>query len=674
MHNEVTGQHVRIDGLARQVVHLLDAKTSIEKLLEQACISLSDEALEALATALLSLVNLGLISLGSAEAQSHLQRQAEQFDQRKPRAWHNPLAVRFALLDPDERLAALVQAGRVVSVTRMVQLALLLLLVGFLVAAVNTQALGEQLAFMARSPHQWWQMIVVYPFLKCLHEFAHAIAVKRFGGAVHEMGITLLVLMPVPYVDASDSWRIESRRRRILVSAAGMLAEGVVASLALVIWSLVEPGLIHEMAFALALTGSLSAVLFNANPLLKFDGYQILQDLLDIPNLAPRATRYLRYLLRRYLLNIKSAVSPVSGMGERRWLFLYGVSAGVYRWVITMGIALYLATRFPILGSLLAIFALYQLAVKPLFKGVGYLAHSSELAGQRTRGIMVSSTLVAMFMGLVFLVPMPTSTRAQGVVSVPVQARLYAPQSGEIASLNISDGQLVLPGQLLLTLNAPVLNKQLAVAQSELEVLKVQVQAALSNDKDSASSYREDLQEKRKNLAALSDRVASLQVRAGAQGTIKLDSRLLRVGQFVEAGASLGHIVNQESLHVKAVVRQSDISRVKAGVDHISVRLAEQFSQPLEATLIQQTPAGDRQLPSQALAGNGPGAIAVASGSEQQWETVEPVFHLELELPAGVTSSGIGGRAYVTLTHQAESLGSRSWRSLRQLLLDQLAI
>ncbi|NND91430.1 MAG: HlyD family efflux transporter periplasmic adaptor subunit [Granulosicoccus sp.] len=674
VHSEVTGQHVRINGINRQVVSLLDGCSAVEQLLEMVSPESCDDEKEALALGLLALASYGLISLNTPAAQSQLQQQAAESSRCRARAWHNPLAIRLPLMDPDAWLERIDRACRGVSVGALVKIAVSLILSALLVAALHTRELADQIAFIARTPQQWWQMIVLYPLLKCIHEFAHAMLVKRFGGSVHEVGITLLVLMPVPYLDASDSWRLESRRQRILVSAAGMLAEGAVAALGLFTWLLVEPGVLHDMGFALALTGSVSTLLFNANPLLKFDGYQILQDTIDIPDLAPRASRYLRYLFRRHVLGIRAASSPVSASGERRWFIAYGLSAGVYRWVLTLSIALYLATRFPILGSLLALFALFQLIVRPVIRAIAYLARSPELQDRRSTAALVSGIVASTLIAIFLLVPAPTSTRAQGVVSVPSQARLFAPYSGEIASLNVSDGQLVARDQLLLTLRSPELTTRLAVTRSELDVIGIRYQAALVNDIGNASSLREDLQETRRLLSTLSDRVESLKVKAGTSGTVKLDSRLLRVGQYVQAGTSLGHIVNADSLRIKAVVRESDISRVKAGVRQVNVRLAERFSKPLDANLVQETPAANRDLPSQAMAGNGLGGIAVASKQDRKWETVEPVFHLELELPQGTRASGIGGRAYVTLTHEAESLGNRSWRTLRQLLLDQLAI
>lgn len=674
VHNQVTGQHMRVNAVARMVLHALDARSSVEEIVESLSLVVSDAEKEALALSLVSLSEQGMISLADAAHESRLQERISHKASQGKRMWHNPLAIRVPLHDPDRWLASLVACLNPALNKRSLIIASLIMLIAVYTAFLHRQELLSQLHQVAATPKHWWQFAVLYPLLKCVHELAHAIAIKRWGGEVHEVGITVLVLMPIPYVDATDIWRFERRYQRILVSAAGMLAEGFLAAIGLLTWLLVEPGALYDLGFALALTGSVSTLLFNANPLLKFDGYHILQDALDIPNLASRATRYLQYLTRRYVLAVSTASSPVTADSEKKWLFMYGVCAGFYRWIITLGIALYLASRFPLLGTLLALFALFQLIVHPLVRVVGYLHGASELQGRRGR--VVCGVVLCLGVGVVcfVVVPIPTNTRAQGIVGLPTQSEIYAPESGQIKALLITQGQQVMANQLLFKLDAPDLETRLAVMQAGLAELSAQYQAALVSDVVASRLLLLDLEETRSRLAQLSARVASLSVRALVDGTISLDLLNARIGQYVHAGNALGYVVDSRQLLVKAIVPQSEISRVREGVNSVSIRLAERFSEPLIAHLVHETPAANHSLPSQALAYNGHSGIAVASNGENQWKTVEPVFHVEFSLPTTTSSVGIGGRAYVTMNHAAESIGQRSWRSIRQLLLDQLAI
>ena len=675
VHNRVSGQHMRTNALARLVMHRLDGRTSVEEIVKQSAPIVNDEELEALAISLFALSEQSMISLGDAN-----QDQSSEAARSSARLHKNRVCGTTRWLYAFRctiRIAGWQQSRlslKPLLCKRALFLCATVILVAIAMAMHQWSELLSQFARVRDTPDSWWHFALMYLLLKCAHECAHAIAIKHWGGDVHEIGITLLVLMPIPYVDATDMWRFAKRSQRILVGSAGMLIEALMAAVGLLIWLNVEPGLLGDFGFAAAITGSVSTVLFNANPLLKFDGYHIVQDALDIPNLASRASAYLRYLARRYLLQILSATGPGVAAGERRWLLIYGISATAYRWVITLGIALYLASRFPLLGGLLAIFALHQLIVRPACHFLRYLQTAQELCGRRTSvgaSLLVCTTLVVLTL---ILVPVPTNTRAQGIVGVPMQAQIFAPESAEINEILVEQGQQVIIGQSILVLDAPLLHTRLATLRAKLSEIGAQYQSVLFSDVVAARALLHDRQQTNTQISQLEQRVAALTVRATVDGTINLDTINGRPGTFVQAGDVLGYVVNPENLLVKAVVSQSDISRVREGVNSVRIRLAERFSEPFDAALLQETPAATRNLPSQILAYDGLSGIAVASNEENQWMSVEPVFHLELSLPTNATAVGIGGRAYITMNHAAESIGQRSWRSMRQLLLDRLAI
>ena len=165
-------------------------------------------------------------------------------------------------------------------------------------------------------------LYLVFPLIKALHELGHATATKAGGGEVHDMGIMLLVLLPVPYVEASAATVFKSKYRRALVGAAGVAVELFVAAIAFYLWLLVEPGLVRAMLFNVMLIASVSTLLFNGNPLLRYDAYYILADLIEIPNLAARSTRYWGYLIERYLLGVHEAEPPDASRSEKAWFAL----------------------------------------------------------------------------------------------------------------------------------------------------------------------------------------------------------------------------------------------------------------------------------------------------------------------------------------------------------------
>ncbi|TFH41932.1 MAG: peptidase M50, partial [Lysobacterales bacterium] len=246
--------------------------------------------------------------------------QREQRQKWKKRLM-NPLAVRIPLVDPDRFLdtwlpivrpffgwiGLLIWAGIVST--------------GVVLAVTHWKELSAHAASQALSPMNLVLLVFVYPIVKGLHEFGHGFATKVWGGEVHEMGIMFLVFMPVPYVDATASASFPEKSRRISVSAAGMMVELGLAALCMFLWLQIEPGIVRDIALNVMLIGGISTLLFNGNPLLRFDGYYIFSDAIDVPNLGSRANKYIAYLAQRFLCGVRGAQSPANAPGEARWFF-----------------------------------------------------------------------------------------------------------------------------------------------------------------------------------------------------------------------------------------------------------------------------------------------------------------------------------------------------------------
>ena len=670
LHNALSGEQVRLNEAALSVVLALDGERSVGEVLEARRAPVDEAFRETLADTLLTLESAGLLRFGRSGDTARLVERACRKRRRRPL---DPLALRVPLHDPDAWLSRLDPRlsglnGRAVGIGLAALFALALA-----VAVGAGERLTGEVAEVAASPGHWWLYVLIWPLLKLAHELAHAVLVKRFGGAVHEAGVTLLVLMPVPYVDASDSARFARRRERIAVAAAGMLAEGALAALALLLWSVTEPGLVHSAALATALLGSVSTLLFNANPLLRFDGYQILQDVLDVPNLGTRSAAYLSWSIRRVALRAAVPRPPLTGPHERRWLLGYAVSSLLYRCALTLAIALFLASAVPLIGVPLALFALYRFAVRPSVKAVRYLGRSAELAGRRPRAVLAALACVALPCAAVAFVPLPSSTRVEGVVKVARESALIAAASGFVVDVPAPPGGRVLPGERVIGLSSPELAARRARLGAEAAVLETRRHALLGRDPAEAARLDAELDTLLAQTALLDADLDALQVHAAAAGRFAPVSAQLAPGRAVSRGEVLGHIASGVPPSVEVVVEQRAIGRVRDGVRAARVRLAERLDEPLSARLLGGAPAADRRLPSAALAFDGTRGIAVASG-EGELRTVEPVFHVELELPAGTALTGVGGRAYVTLVHDAEPLGRRLWRAVRQLFLEKLSL
>ncbi|MFI4998981.1 MAG: peptidase M50, partial [Reyranellales bacterium] len=253
----------------------------------------------------------------------------------------NPMAVRVPLFDPNRLLELTMPLFRPLFTVAGFLAWLALVLSGFVLAVLHWPELTSDVADRVLAAENVAIIICIYPVVKSLHELGHAYATKIWGGEVHEIGIMLLVFIPVLYVDASASAAFKQKHRRIVVGAAGILVEMALAAIAMIVWVQGSPGLGRSIAFNVMLIGGVSTLLFNGNPLLRFDGYYIFSDLVEIPNLGSRANAYVLYLLQRELFRIDDVETPVVEPSEAKWLLGYAVLSFLYRMLVSLGIALF---------------------------------------------------------------------------------------------------------------------------------------------------------------------------------------------------------------------------------------------------------------------------------------------------------------------------------------------
>ena len=200
----------------------------------------------------------------------------------------NIMFMRFPLLDPDRFLVRTLPVVRKLISPFGAVLWLLVVGFGLNIVVDNFSALRVQGQGMLAT-NNLFLLYLGLIVVKTFHEFGHAYFCRRFGGEVHVMGVMLMIFTPMPYVDATSSWSFRERWKRVLVGAAGMIVEIFIAAIAAFFWAQTGPGILHSLAYNIMFVASVSTVIFNVNPLMRFDGYYILSDLLEIPNLNQRA-------------------------------------------------------------------------------------------------------------------------------------------------------------------------------------------------------------------------------------------------------------------------------------------------------------------------------------------------------------------------------------------------
>ena len=328
----------------------------------------------------------------------------------------NPMAVRVPLFDPDRLLDLTMPFLRPLFTVPGFLAWLALVATGVVLAVIHWPELTSDVSDRALATRERRGDPLRLPLHQEPARARTRVRDEGWGGEVHEIGVMLLVFVPVLYVDASASAAFSQKRRRIIVGAAGILVEMALAAVATIVWLHGSPGLGRTVAFNVMLIGGVSTLLFNGNPLLRFDGYYIFSDLIEIPNLGSAQTPMSSIFFRGACSILTTSRLPSLCRAKRKWLLSYAVLAFAYRMPVWVGIALFLTTRLVFVGLLMVVWAVGMIAVVPVFKGVKFLATSPRLRGQRRRAFAVVGGLAAAAVTILFLIPLPYATVAEGVI------------------------------------------------------------------------------------------------------------------------------------------------------------------------------------------------------------------------------------------------------------------
>jgi len=532
---------------------------------------------------------------------------------------------------------------------------------------------------IANLPWLYAVMVVI----KVLHEFGHGYACRKLGGEVPETGIMLLVFNPLPYVDASSSSAFRSKWDRILVGAAGMMVELGLAAVAVLVWANTGQGLVHTLAHNAIVVASVVTLLFNGNPLLRFDGYHILSDWLELPNLQSKSSRMALYLLERYGFSLRTSVNPAESRREGWWLAVYFVASVTYRTMILVGILLLVSLHFMVLGMLLAVIFGFMWLVMPVVKAVKYLSSSPRLDACRARAVTVALLLVGGILGFLCLLPMPNHFRAEAVVRAEPFARVYARTDGRLAGVLAASGTMVKQGTPLLQLINEELVHEIELLDAEQQRADVQARLALEEDPVRYQSLRPYFRALEVRRARLNDDLEALAVRAPCDGLWLAPDAGLYVGGTLPRGLEMGVVQGDGEFYISAVVKQDDVSRLFTShqVSDTEVRVRGQEGIVLGVKNFNALPAERESLPSAALGLLGGGTAAVDTrqlagrglvdaGQAQGTRATEPVFEIRATLDAS-RANGVrlmhGQRAMARMTLPSEPLMSQWVRALRQL-------
>jgi len=586
----------------------------------------------------------------------------------------NPLSVSFPLFDPERLLNRLTPFARPLQNRIGLLLWFALVATAAFQAALHRSELTQDVTDRILTAENIFILWLLFPLIKTFHELGHGLATKIFGGEVHEMGVLLMALQPVPYVDASAASAFRSKRQRILVGAAGMMIELVIASLAFFLWLNLQPGALRAVAYNVMFIAGVSTVLFNANPLLRYDGYYMLADYLEMPNLRARAQAYLKYLCERHVFGCEDAVSEPATTAERAWLLVYPIGAFIYRLFALAAVVLFLASKFFFVGVLLAFAGVAAWVLVPLVKATLYVCASPRIQSVRRRALVATALAVFVIAGALLWLPLPLRTRAEGVIWLPEQARLRAASDGFVEQIVATPGSRVKVGDVLIVTRDPQLTTQVAVLEARLDELETRYTAQWLTDIRQAQIIKDEVEHVRDQLVRARERVTDLTIRSRTEGVFEIPDAPSMAGRFVRQGALLGYVLDIGTLSARVVVPDADVDLVRHRTKRVEFRLIDRPTETFTTTIQREVPAASEKLPSTALGSQGGGAIAVDPLDKEGLKSVEKIFQFDLALPSEAHIRAFGGRVYVRFDHGWEPMAHRWERRLRQLFLSRFHV
>lgn len=663
-----------------RVLSLCDGRRTLDQVWDAACAAASDDGASISQHELVQLVsslhsNDLLQTQVSPDAGEVFERFERQRKAKFKQNWLNLMSLRLPLFHPDAWFDKQAGLARALFSLPVALLWLALVAPAAVLGAQHWHELTENLSDRVLSASNLVLLWFVYPVVKAIHEWAHGLAVKARGGTVREIGLLFIIFTPVPYVDATSSYAFPSKWARAQVAAAGILAELALGAVAVYVWLAAEPGLLTAIAYNVILIAGVSTILVNGNPLMRYDGYFIATDLLELPNLAQRAQNYWVYLSDRFLFGAKDAEPPMaSSRGERLILGLYGAIAPVYRLLITVGLIWFVASEYLLIGAIMAVMAGWQALVMPVWKAWKHLNEGGSLARRREPAKRRALLLLAGVLAFLGLVPLPFYSVHQGVIWLPDEALVRAEAPGQISAVQAASGSAVARGAPLLKIDNLPLQAELTQAAAALAQTEASLRRAEVAEPPKAIALRSELAARQSRYDEARARVAALDVMATTAGRWVPDAPTELTGRAVKRGELLGYLVAGPTDRVRVAVTQEDADMVKHRVQSVQVRLVQTPHAMLDAHVRREVPGGGFELVSPALGSTAGGEIGVDPSKEGGKHSLRRVFDIELQLDGPSPSAVFGDKVWVRFDLGPTPLAAQWLLRLRQAFLARLNV
>ncbi|GJL80452.1 MAG: peptidase M50 [marine bacterium B5-7] len=672
--DRVRSKYFRIGVPEYRFISLLDGNVSIDQALASTAATLGPDALgiNDVATVVRWLIDNELAYTSASRDADFLRDAESRRDRGQMLRRLNLMFIKFPLMNPDRLLDSLTPLFRWSLGSGFVLFWMLVVASGFYQVVTNWNRFTDS-ANQFLSSSNWIWIAVIWTALKLIHELFHGLVCKKYEGDVLEAGIIFILFAPIGYVDATSSWRFPSRWQRIHTAAAGMYIEFFIAGIAAWVWVQSEPGLVNHVSWNVILVASITTLLFNANPLMKFDGYYIFSDLMDIPNLYGEGQRFVKHLFRRFMLGVPSSL-PERPLREKWIIGLYGIASLIWRVLVVATLLIIASTLFHGAGLVIAMVSGSIILLIPLSRFIRYLFIGSQFERPSILRFAVTACVMA---GVVYTlitgVEVTSEVNAPAVVSYAEQRTVRSAGEGFVNTVHVRSGEHVPRGTALVTLSNPQLDAEIEDLELKIKQFDIQIRehiyAGRQENVEVLENRAADTRVRLSDLYMLRD---NLVVRAPIDGTV-LSGRLNRLkDRFVNRGAAIVDIAAVDKKNLTALIDQTDIDafRLRQG-KAVGFRINGRGAKILTGELERIEPRAERVIDHESLTAvaGGPIDVTTVKGSdgESTLEYARPYFSAEIQLPdALVIQLNEGETGEVVVRSANQTLGQYWYRLVEQ--------
>ena len=654
--DEVTGRFFRI-GLAQYTfMSMLDGNRNVSTALMKTATLLRENAIDESEAASFTkwAIESGLVESETGNSAARRLEQHEQLQKQKVVSYLNPMMMRMPLFNPDPIVSNISRFTNFLISPLGALIWISVVSIGFFQLLKNWDAFYSNRVNSFSATDFLW-IALTWVVLKLIHELAHSLVCEKYGGRVHSCGILMLLLIPMPYVDVTSSWRFDSKWKRILTSAAGMLSEIFIAAIACYVWSISSPGPLQYHAGNIIITATLHTLMFNINPLMRFDGYYMLADWLEIPNLSTSGRQWLKGGFKwMYFGNKPSKIKETGfrGLAVRA----YGVMAMAWFFLIAIGLSLAASSLIEGFGLIVALIGLVMWAGIPLFKLCKYVLLGTDTENPNRVWFTGAMALTALILcGFMFACPSPSVVTAPIVIEYEPLSIVRANASGFANTVHVVDGQLVEEGDVLVTLENPELKQELSSILLDIQISKLRINAFhIDQDISKVLLEEELLVSLKTKQVELEQRISDLTIVAPQRGQVLGRELDVLEGQHLKPGNEVLSIGQPGNIQAIALTKQSDVEWVSSNPDaqvELLIWGRDQDSL-IEGQISHINPRARDDLPHEAFSATTGGPLAVVprnqvegeDSDEQQFMLTNPRVPIEISLAQSDRTSLLPGQ------------------------------